>query len=110
MDTPRHTLIPVADFKTMLGIDNRKAPLSRYCFRTATYTIEQYDKQRILRWKHTYYFICMGIHLYLLGISGTKGSDRPCRYWGGGFTENPLVSPENLVYPEHYEYLSDGYP
>jgi hypothetical protein len=40
-DTPLHTLIPLADFKAILGIDDREDALSRYCLITATFTIEQ---------------------------------------------------------------------
>jgi uncharacterized phiE125 gp8 family phage protein len=46
-----HTLIPLADFKAILGIDDREDALSRYCLITATYTIEQYCKRRLLRKK-----------------------------------------------------------
>jgi hypothetical protein len=43
-----HTLMPLADFKAVLGIDDRENALSRYCLITATYTIEQYCKRRLL--------------------------------------------------------------
>jgi hypothetical protein len=46
-----HSLIPLADFKAVLGIDDRENALSRYCLITATYTIEQYCKRRLLRKK-----------------------------------------------------------
>jgi hypothetical protein len=46
-----HSLIPLADFKAILGIDDREDALSRYCLITATYTIEQYCKRRLLRKK-----------------------------------------------------------
>jgi hypothetical protein len=42
------SLIPLGDFKAILGLDDREDALSRYCFITATYTIEQYCKQRLL--------------------------------------------------------------
>jgi hypothetical protein len=43
-----HSLIPLADFKAILGLDDRDDALSRYCLLTATYTIEQYCKRRLL--------------------------------------------------------------
>jgi len=47
-----HSLIPLADFKAVLGIDDREDALSRYCLTTATYTIEQYCMRRLLRKNH----------------------------------------------------------
>jgi hypothetical protein len=51
-DTPRHTLIPLTDFKAILGIDDREDALSRYCLITATFTIEQYCKRRLFLKRH----------------------------------------------------------
>ena len=47
-----HTLIPLAEFKAILGLDDREDTLSRYCLITATYTIEQYCKRRFFMKKH----------------------------------------------------------
>jgi hypothetical protein len=47
-----HTLIPLEDFKAILGIDDREDALSRYCLITATFTIEQYCKRRLFLKKH----------------------------------------------------------
>jgi hypothetical protein len=47
-----HSLIPLADFKTILGLDDREDTLSRYCLITATYTIERYCKRRLLLKRH----------------------------------------------------------
>jgi hypothetical protein len=44
-----HTLIPFEDFKAILGFDDREEALSRYCLITATYTIEQYCKRRLVK-------------------------------------------------------------
>ena len=41
-----HSLIPLEDFKAVLGIDERDDKLSCYCLTTATYTIEQYCHRR----------------------------------------------------------------
>jgi hypothetical protein len=39
-DAPLHTLIPLADFKAVLGLDDREDALSRYCPITVAYTVE----------------------------------------------------------------------
>jgi hypothetical protein len=49
---PLHTLIPLEDFKGLLGIDDREDRLSRSCLETATKTIEQYCNRYLLRKKH----------------------------------------------------------
>jgi hypothetical protein len=59
-DTPLHTLISLADFKTVLGFDDREDVLSRYCFITAVYTVEHYCKRRLVRRKHTDYLTFTG--------------------------------------------------
>ncbi|MDR2742774.1 MAG: hypothetical protein LBB98_11575, partial [Treponema sp.] len=55
-----HTLLPLEDFKAILDIDDREDSLSRYCLITATYTIEQYCKRRLLRRKNTDYLTFAG--------------------------------------------------
>ena len=47
-----HTLIPLEDFKAVLGIDDREDKIARFCLVTSTLTIEQYCKRRFLRKKH----------------------------------------------------------
>jgi hypothetical protein len=47
-----HTLIPLADFKALLGIDDREDTLSRFCLITATFTIEQYCRRRLILKRH----------------------------------------------------------
>jgi hypothetical protein len=49
---PLHSLIPLTDFKALLGVDDREDALSRYCLITATYTIEHYCKRRFFMKKH----------------------------------------------------------
>jgi hypothetical protein len=44
-----HYLIQPGDFKVLLGVDDREDILSRYCLVTATYTIEQYCKRRLVK-------------------------------------------------------------
>jgi hypothetical protein len=53
MDTGMlHSLIPLEDFKAILGLDDREDALSRYCLTTATFTIEQYCRRRLFLKKH----------------------------------------------------------
>jgi hypothetical protein len=61
-----HSLIPLTDFKAVLGIDDREDALSRYCLITATYTIEQYCKRRLLRKKRFEFLPFYGDYLFPL--------------------------------------------
>jgi hypothetical protein len=61
-----HTLIPLADFKAALGVDDREDALSRFCLITATYTIEQYCKRRLLRRKRFEFFPFYGDYTFPL--------------------------------------------
>ena len=47
-----YTLIPLENFKTLLGVDDREDKLARFCLVTSTFSIEQYCKRRFLRKKH----------------------------------------------------------
>jgi hypothetical protein len=47
-----YTLIPLEDFKAVLGVDDREDKTARFCLVTGTLTIEQYCKRRFLRKKH----------------------------------------------------------
>jgi hypothetical protein len=47
-----YSLMPLEDFKAVLGIDDREDKLARFCLVTATFTIEQYCKRRLLRKRH----------------------------------------------------------
>jgi hypothetical protein len=103
-----HSLIPLGDFKTVLGIDDREDALSRYCLITATYTIEQYCKRRFCRKKHTDYLTFTGEHIFtireypvckiLTVHAATAGTVQ------GG---EALSSPANLVDPKHYYCIPD---
>ncbi len=44
---PLYSLIPIEEFKQILGIDDRDDSLSHFCLVTATHTIEQYCKRRL---------------------------------------------------------------
>jgi hypothetical protein len=47
-----HSLIPLTDFKALLGVDDREDALSRYCLLTATFTIEQYCRRSLFVHRH----------------------------------------------------------
>jgi hypothetical protein len=47
-----HSLIPLADFKALLGIDDREDKISTLCLITATYTIEHYCLRRLFLKRH----------------------------------------------------------
>ena len=49
---PLYTLIPLEDFKALLGVDDREDKTARFCIVTSTLSIEQYCKRRFLRKKH----------------------------------------------------------
>jgi hypothetical protein len=61
-----HSLIPPADFKAVLGLDDREDALSHYCLITATYSIEQYCKRRLLRKKRFKFFPFYGDYIFPL--------------------------------------------
>jgi hypothetical protein len=50
-----HSLIPLEDFKALLGFDDREDKLSRFCLLTATYAIEQLCRRRLVLKKHVEY-------------------------------------------------------
>ena len=47
-----YSLLPLNDFKALLGIDDREDKLARFCLVTATFAIEQYCMRRFLRKKY----------------------------------------------------------
>jgi hypothetical protein len=61
-----HSLMPLAEIKAVLGNDDREDSLSRYCLITATYTIEQYCKRRLIRKKRFEFFPFYGDYIFPL--------------------------------------------
>jgi hypothetical protein len=49
---PLYSLIPIDEFKSILGIDDREDKLARFCLVTSSLTIEQYCKRKLLRKKY----------------------------------------------------------
>jgi len=54
-EKPLYTLIPIDEFKALMGVDDRDDKICRFCLVTATHTIEQYCKRRFLRKQHFEY-------------------------------------------------------
>jgi hypothetical protein len=61
-----HSLIPLADFKVLLSIDDREDALSRFVLTASTYTIEQYCKRRLLKKKCVEYLAFTGDYCFPL--------------------------------------------
>jgi hypothetical protein len=103
-----HSLILLGDFKAVLGLDDREDVLSRYCLLTATYTIEQYCKRRLVRRKNTDYLTFTGEYIFTLREYPVR---RVLAVWtakaGATLSGEALFSPENLVDPKHYYCLPD---
>jgi hypothetical protein len=103
-----YSLIPLEDFKAVLGIDDREDSLSRYCLITATYTIEQYCKRRLVRRKNTDYLTFSGEYIFSLREYPVG---RVLAVWaakaGAVQRKEALFDPENLVDPKHYYCLPD---
>ena len=47
-----YSLIPLDEFKALMGIDSREDKTARFCLLTATLSIEQYCKRKFLRKKY----------------------------------------------------------
>jgi hypothetical protein len=89
-----HSLVPLADFKTVLGLDDREDALSRYCLITATFTIEQYCRRSLFIRRHFERFECAGDLLLTL-------REYPVREVLAIYAYCSAAAPE-LVEPEFY--------
>jgi hypothetical protein len=50
--TALHSLLSLAEFKAILGLDDREDKMSRFCLITATYAIEEHCKRRLFLKRH----------------------------------------------------------
>jgi hypothetical protein len=108
VQAPLHSLIPLADFKALLGLDDREDALSRFCLITAAYTIEQYCKRRLVRRKHTDYLTFTGEYVFSLReYPVRKVLTIHAARSGVVLQREAFFSPENLVDPKHYYCLPD---
>jgi hypothetical protein len=62
-----HSFISPAEFKKILGIDDREDALCRFVLIASTYTIEQFCKRRLLRKKRLEFFPFYGDYVFPLG-------------------------------------------
>jgi hypothetical protein len=105
---PLHALIPLGDFKAILGIDDREDALSRFCLITATYTIEQYCKRRLVRRKNTDYLTFTGEYIFSLREYPVRKILTIHAAGAGAVLQGEaLFGSENLVDPKHYYCLPD---
>jgi hypothetical protein len=116
-----HTLIPLEDFKTVLGLDDRDEALSRFCLMTATFTIEQYCRRRLLNKKHYEALEFYGDYVFPLrdypvreilavyAMQGTKRREQIARSKGGRrmSSEELAMRNEEIVESDLYGVVPD---
>ncbi|GHV13767.1 hypothetical protein FACS189491_09160 [Spirochaetia bacterium] len=98
-EKPLHTLIPLADFKAILGVDDREDALSRFCLTAATYTIEQYCQRRLLKKQQSEFPAFTGDYAFPL-------REYPVREILAVCLTRPLQEPE-LAEPDFYHTVPD---
>ena len=97
---PLYSLIPPDHFKSVLGIDDREDKLSRFCLITATLTIEQYCKRRLLRRK---YFERIEYH----GDLHLPFKEYPVSKVLAAYTLNSMGKVLEILEPDFYSILPD---
>gem|GEM_PF-951446 len=94
-----HTLIPLDEFMTVLGLDDREDKISRFCLVTSTLTIEQYCMRRLLRKNHFEYIDFYGdLVIPLKEYPVAKVSAVYSLF---------AVSPSEFIEPEFYQVVPD---
>jgi len=94
-----HTLIPLEDFKALLGIDDREDRICRFCLVTATLTIEQYCKRQLLRKNQFEYINFYGDLVLPL-------REYPVSKVSAVYALFP-ISPSEFIEPEFYQVIPD---
>jgi hypothetical protein len=97
---PLHSLIPLEDFKAILGLDDREGPLSRYCLTAATFTIAQYCNRCFFKKKHFEHIVCNGD--LILPLREYPVREMVAVYALGGFSDTG-----ELLEPELYRVIPD---
>ncbi|MDR2740620.1 MAG: hypothetical protein LBB98_00465 [Treponema sp.] len=95
-----HSLVPLAEFKAVLGFVDREDALSRYCLITATYTIEQYCKRRLYLKRHFERLEFIGDLFLSLG-------EYPVREMLAGYGLDDFDCPGELLEPDLYRVIPD---
>jgi hypothetical protein len=99
-------LIPLEEFKAILGIDDREDALSRYCLITATYTIEQYCKRRLLRKKRFEFLPFYGDYLFPLRDYPVREIELCCTQLYAVYQTHALREAV-IVEPDFYHTIPD---
>ena len=92
-----------------MGIDEREDALSRYCLVTATFSIEQFCKRRLLRKTHVDYHSFTGDNIFTLReyplrkILSVHAASEQAAIRG-----KVLFGPDSLVNPQSYYSLPDS--
>jgi len=100
MEKRLYSLIPIEDFKLLLGVDDREDKISRYCLMTATYTIEKFCSRRLLKKRHTDFLDFNGDHIFTL-------KEYPVRKIISVKREHLLGNSEEVIDPQQYYCLPD---
>jgi hypothetical protein len=101
METKKlHSLIPLADFKAITGIDDRDDALCRYCLITSTYTIEEYCHREILKKKRVEFLEFTEDFVFplkdypvrtVLAVAERRVRDLPSLSWSLEWNRIPLI-------------------
>ena len=96
---PLHTLMPLEDFKALMGVDDREDKICRFCLVTSTFAIEQYCKRRFLRKTQFEYFDFYGDLVFPL-------REYPVFKVSAVYALFP-ISPSELIEQDFYQVLPD---
>jgi hypothetical protein len=95
-----HSLIPLADFKALLGVDDREDKISTFCLITATFTIEQYCKRRLFLKRHFERIEVSGDLFLPLG-------EYPVREMLAVYSLSGMTASGELIEPDFYRVIPD---
>jgi hypothetical protein len=96
-----HSLVSLADFKAVLGIDDRDDALSRFALATATYSIERYCRRVLFKKRVAEYLEFTGEYVFPL-------REYPVRRVHDVFcATGSLPEFEGRVPPDLYRYIPD---
>jgi hypothetical protein len=94
------SLIPLEDFKAILGLDDREDALSRYCLITATCAIEQYCKRRLFLKRHFDWIEVSSDPLIAL-------REYPVREILAVYSLSGMAASRELIKPDFYRVIPD---
>jgi len=94
-----YSLIPLDDFKALLGVDDREDKTARFCLVTSTLSIEQYCKRRLLRKTQFEYIDFYGDLILPL-------REYPVSKVSAVYALFP-ISPSEFIEPDFYKVIPD---